>query len=167
MANIEALWEGGPQFIQSEHFKLGTDSVLLADFVNTASRKRGIDLGCGSGILPLLLMQRSPALSMTGLEINPAAAEVARENLRINGLFGRGHITVGDIRECRSLFPSGSFELAVARHTSSPAAERCRRTQTRRRRGRSLTAPCVTWCRRRPTSVRRAGASASSSARSG
>ena len=52
MANIEALWEGGPQFIQSEHFKLGTDSVLLADFVNTASRKRGIDLGCGSGILP-------------------------------------------------------------------------------------------------------------------
>ena len=59
MANIEALWEGGPQFIQSEHFKLGTDSVLLADFVNTASRKRGIDLGCGSGILPLLLMQRS------------------------------------------------------------------------------------------------------------
>ena len=114
MANIEALWEGGPQFIQSEHFKLGTDSVLLADFVNTASRKRGIDLGCGSGILPMLLMQRSPALSMTGLEINPAAAEVAQENLRINGLFGRGHITVGDIRECRSLFPSGSFELAVA-----------------------------------------------------
>ena len=43
------LWKDGPQFEQSEHFRLGTDSVLLADFVNIGARRRGIDLGCGSG----------------------------------------------------------------------------------------------------------------------
>ena len=73
------LWKDGPQFEQSEHFRLGTDSVLLADFVNIGARRRGIDLGCGSGILPLLLLTRSTALHMTGLELNPEAARVARE----------------------------------------------------------------------------------------
>ena len=78
------LWENGPQFEQSKHFRPGTDSVLLADFVNIGTRRRGIDLGCGSGILPLLLLVRSERLHMTGLEINSEAARVARianENL--------------------------------------------------------------------------------------
>ena len=43
------LWKDGPQFEQSEHFRLGTDSVLLADFVNIGARRRGIDLGCRLG----------------------------------------------------------------------------------------------------------------------
>ena len=80
------LWKDGPQFEQSEHFRLGTDSVLLADFVNIGARRRGIDLGCGSGILPLLLLTRSTALHMTGLELNPEAARVARENIAANAL---------------------------------------------------------------------------------
>lgn len=100
--------------MQSEHFKLGTDSVLLADFVNTSGKKRGIDLGCGSGILPLLLMYRSPDLNMTGLEINPAAADVAKRNLSENGFSGRGSVLCGDIRDCRRLFKTGSFPLVVA-----------------------------------------------------
>ena len=114
MANIEALWEGGPQFIQSEHFKLGTDSVLLADFVNIGSRQRGIDLGCGSGVLPLLLMSKSERLHMTGLEINPEAAKTAEANLEANKLAERGSIVTGDIRLCKELFKSGEFDLVVA-----------------------------------------------------
>lgn len=114
MANIEALWEGGPQFIQSEHFKLGTDSVLLADFVNIGSRQRGIDLGCGSGVLPLLLLSKSERLHMTGLEINPEAAKTAEANLEANKLAERGSIVTGDIRLCKELFKSGEFDLVVA-----------------------------------------------------
>lgn len=94
------LWKDGPQFEQSEHFRLGTDSVLLADFVNIGARRRGIDLGCGSGILPLLLLTRSTALHMTGLELNPEAA--------------RCDIVVGDIRRCRDEFKTGQFDLVVS-----------------------------------------------------
>lgn len=114
MQTFERLWDGGPVFMQSEHFKLGTDSVLLADFVNTTGKKQGIDLGCGSGILPLLLMHRSPKLNMTGLEINPDAAEVAEGNLRQNALDGRGKIVCGDIKAHAELFKTGSFPLVVA-----------------------------------------------------
>ena len=108
------LWENGPLFEQSEHFKLGTDSVLLADFVNIGTRKRGIDLGCGSGILPLLLLTRSDRLHMTGLEINPEAARIACENMAANALAERCEIVTGDINDCRSLFKTGEFEFVVS-----------------------------------------------------
>lgn len=108
------LWENGPQFEQSKHFRPGTDSVLLADFVNIGTRRRGIDLGCGSGILPLLLLVRSERLHMTGLEINSEAARVARKNMAANALETRCDIISGDIRRCRELFKTGQFDLVVS-----------------------------------------------------
>lgn len=114
MYDFVRLWQNGPRFAQSEHFKLGTDSVLLADFVNTGKRTRGIDLGCGSGILPLLLLNKTDKLHMTGLEINPDAAAFALANLRENGLEQRSRIVLGDIRNHRELFASGEFDLVVA-----------------------------------------------------
>ena len=88
--------------------------MLLADFVNIGARRRGIDLGCGSGILPLLLLTRSTALHMTGLEIVPEVASLAEENMRANALEARSDIVCGDIRRHRELFKAGSFDLIVA-----------------------------------------------------
>ena len=114
MPEFTALWEGGPQFAQAEHFKLGTDCVLLADFVNSSGRKRGIDLGCASGAIALLLLWRSPGLHMTGLEIVEEAAKLAEENMEKNSLQDRSRIICGDIRRHRELFKSGSFDLVAA-----------------------------------------------------
>jgi tRNA1(Val) A37 N6-methylase TrmN6 len=113
MPEAELLWPGGPRLIQAAHFRLGTDCVLLADFVNTTGAKRGIDLGCASGALMLLLLERAPGLHMTGLEIVPEAAALARENMALNGFQTRGEIITGDIREHRALFRAGSFDLVV------------------------------------------------------
>ena len=118
---VQQLWPGGPLFRQSEHFKLSTDSVLLADFVQIRGAKRGIDLGCGSGILSLLLAQKSAGLRMTGLELLPEAAAAARENAARNGMDSRIEVVDGDIRECRALFRAGSFDLAVSNPPYFPA----------------------------------------------
>lgn len=114
MAEFVQLWNNGPYFAQSEHFKLGTDSILLADFVNTASVRRGIDLGCGSGILSLLLLLRTDRLCMTGLEILEDAARAAAENLSKNALSERCEIVCGDIKDSRSLFRTGEFDLVIS-----------------------------------------------------
>lgn len=114
MPTFEYLWEKGPLFAQAEHFKLGTDSVLLADFVKLSGAKRGIDLGCASAAIGLLLLTKHAKLHMTGLEILPEAAALARENMAANHLTERSEIICGDIREHRSLFKTGSFELVVA-----------------------------------------------------
>lgn len=108
------LWENGPLFAQADNHRLGTDSVLLADFVKPAKYKKGIDLGCASGILGLLLMTVNPSLRVTGLELNPEAADLARLNLEANSLGERGAVITGDIRRVRELFPSGAFPLVVS-----------------------------------------------------
>lgn len=114
MADFCELWQGGPRFAQAEHFKLGTDCVLLVDFVNTASARLGIDLGCASGAISLLLLVRAPLLHMTGLELVPQAVELARENMAENALTERADMLCGDIRRVRELFAAGSFDLTVA-----------------------------------------------------
>ena len=114
MPDFHPLWEGGPLFAQAAHFPLSTDSILLADFVRPGAARRGVDLGCGSGILALLLLTASEKLHMTGLELLPEAAELARKNLNANGLEARGEILRGDLRQYRELFSPGSFDLVVA-----------------------------------------------------
>lgn len=139
MTDFCELWPEGPVFKQAEHFKLGTDCVLLADFARLSGVKKGIDLGCASGAVSLLLLSRSEDLHMTGLELLPAAAEIARENMAANGLESRADIVCGDIRECRRFFKAGSFDLVVANPPYFPvgsgaaspdAARMCARGET-------------------------------------
>ena len=59
------------------HRHLACAGTQLARRLDTARPHQLLDLGCGSGILPLLLLTRSTALHMTGLELNPEAARVA------------------------------------------------------------------------------------------
>ena len=54
--NYDELWPGGPCLIKGDHvFSLGTDAVMLASFASTAGVKSVCDLGCGSGIIALLI----------------------------------------------------------------------------------------------------------------
>lgn len=114
MDPFQELWPGGPVFCQAPHFRLGTDCVLLADFVRPGGARRGIDLGCASGALALLLLEKSEKLHMTGLELEAEAAALAGENLTRNGLESRSAVLCGDIRRHRELFRAGSFDLAVS-----------------------------------------------------
>ena len=86
MGEFQKLWPDGPLFTQADHFPLGTDSVLLADFTPVKGARRGIDLGCGSGVIALLLLLRAEKLHMTGLELSGQSAQTARENLAANAL---------------------------------------------------------------------------------
>ena len=114
MTDFSELWPGGPRFAQAETMRLSTDSVLLADFARLRGGEKGIDLGCASGAIALLLLAREPRLHMTGLELDAEAAELARENMRVNALTERSRILTGDIREVRGLFPAGSFDFVIA-----------------------------------------------------
>ena len=114
MREFTPLWPGGPVFAQAENQRMSTDCVLLADFAQLRGGMRGIDLGCASGAICLLLLAREARLCMTGLELDADAADIARENMARNGLDGRCRILTGDIRAHRELFPAGSFDLVAA-----------------------------------------------------
>lgn len=108
-----ALWNGGPVFAPGD-FRISTDSVLLADFAAPRNESACMDLGCGSGLLCVLLGAASEKMRLRGIEINPKWAEDCRENLARNDMLSRSEILTGDIRRHRELFRAGSFSLVVS-----------------------------------------------------
>lgn len=94
-------------------FRYGTDAVLLAHFASPGSRDRHCDLGCGGGIIPLLLAATTPCPEITGVEILPAVCNRARRGVLANGLEGRIRILEGDYRD-PALLPAASFTVVTA-----------------------------------------------------
>lgn len=115
---IKALWHGGPQFkYEKGVFPIGTDSVLLADFAKrTQIRKknRAVDLGCGSGIISILLALDNKQLSIDSLEIQIQAVRLAVENVRLSGLSEQIRVIEGDLRNCRDYLRPGAYDLSVS-----------------------------------------------------
>ena len=108
------LWPGGPLFQDAAPMRVTTDSVLLADFAAVRGGEKGADLGCGSGLLMVLLLRRESGLQMTGFEIQPEALRLAEENLRINGLLERAELVCGDLRETVKRLPNGGFDFVIS-----------------------------------------------------
>ena len=112
--NFDYLWEGGPEIAQADHFRYGTDSILLGHFAPVNGIRRAIDLGCASGVISLLLLARSDRIHVTGLELNENAVSLARQNMVHNACQDRCEIIHGDIRCVKELFPAGTFDLVVS-----------------------------------------------------
>ena len=119
--------------------RAGTDALLLADFAKDAHGTYGADLGCGSGILLLLLLLGDESRRMTGVDIRESAAASARENLRAFALEERGEAVCADYRSAP--FESESLDFIVSnppyfpagRGAVSPNAERAaQRTESAR-----------------------------------
>lgn len=91
-------------------FPLGGDALALGAFASVKPGQRVCDLGTGSGALLLLLARRAQGLSLTGVELDPLAAQTARENLEANRL--PGEIVTGDLRTAP--LGAGAFDLVVS-----------------------------------------------------
>lgn len=111
---LDALGYGDLQIIQPQQgFRFGLDPVLLAGFAQSKARERWIDLGCGSGVLPLLLARREAGLQITGVEIDPASADRARRNVVLNKLEKQIKIIHGDLRELRQTQGAQSCDVVI------------------------------------------------------
>jgi len=113
---LDQLWENGPIFRQSDAvFKIGTDVVKLAEFTNLSRVRRVLDLGCGTGVLGILLGHRCPELILDALDQNPQAVNLTRENAVRNGLSVSAHcLSVRNIRRFPQSFPAGTYDLIVS-----------------------------------------------------
>lgn len=121
MERWEELCPGGLRFVHDSQFPPGTDSFLLSAFPRLKPGLRVCDLGSGTGLLGLLLLQRRRELTVTGVELRPEAAELARRAAAENGLEDRLTFRQGDLRAVRELLPSGQFDLAVCNPPYYPA----------------------------------------------
>lgn len=115
MEQWDSLCPGGLRFCwDGSVHKPGTDSFLLGSFPRLRRGLRVCDLGCGTGLLGLLLLQRQRDLTVTGVEIQPRAAALSDRAAEENGLESRLRALRGDLRQTRGLLPAGGFDLCVS-----------------------------------------------------
>ena len=92
-------------------FCFGMDAVLLSGFARVKKGETALDMGTGTGIIPILLSQRTEGKHFTGLEIQPESAEMARRSVAYNHLEEKIEIVTGDIKEAGRLFQPAFFDV--------------------------------------------------------
>ena len=108
---LDELQRNGYKIIQNpEKFCFGMDAVLLTGFAQKAKGERLLDLGTGTGIIPILMEAKTEIAHLTGLEIQAESADMARRSVELNGLSDKITIVTGDLKEAGSLFEAASFD---------------------------------------------------------
>ncbi len=111
---IDDLQLNDLHIIQSESgFRFGMDAVLLSDFARVRPREHVVDLGTGTGILPILMSAQRPDASFDAFEIQPAMADMAQRSVNLNGLQERVCIHAADMRKAAGMLGYGCAHLVT------------------------------------------------------
>ena len=104
--------QNGYMIIQDPgRFCFGMDAVLLSGFANIKKGERVLDLGTGTGIIPILLENKTQGLHFTGLEVQPESADMASRSVAYNHLEEKISIVTGDIKDASKIFGASSFDV--------------------------------------------------------
>ena len=117
---LDDLQRDGYRIIQNgKYFCFGMDAVLLSAFACIKPGERMLDLGTGTGVIPILLRARTgygpdKGNAFTGLEINEYCADMAQRSVRFNQIEDNVRIVQGDIRKADQTFAGGSFDVITS-----------------------------------------------------
>lgn len=112
---VDDLQRGGLTIIQDPgRFCFGMDGVLLAAFARAPKGGEALDLGTGTGVIPLLMSERTSCRRLTGLEIQAESADMAARSVAMNHLEEKISIVTGDIREADRIFTPASFDVITS-----------------------------------------------------
>jgi len=110
---LDDLMKSGRMIIQHEkEFCFSMDSVLISHFPRCKKNYKVLDLGTGTGVIPLLIVDEVEKI--LAVEINSQMAEIARRNVELNSLQEKILVVEGDYRKHRDLFSAESFDLVIA-----------------------------------------------------
>ena len=112
---LDDLQRNGLKIIQkTDGFCFGMDAVLLSGFAAVKPGERVLDLGTGTGIIPLLLSAKTKGDHFTGLEIQTEIMKMAQRSVALNGLEKKIDIIQGDIKEASRIFGAASFDVVTS-----------------------------------------------------
>lgn len=112
---IDDLERNGYRIIQHKgKFCFGMDAVILSGFAKVNEGETVLDLGTGTGIIPILLEGKTEGRHFTGLEIQAESADMARRSVMLNELEDKIDIVTGDILEAEQLFKKASFDVVTS-----------------------------------------------------
>jgi tRNA1(Val) A37 N6-methylase TrmN6 len=92
-------------------YRAGMDAALLAAACDARPGQRVLEAGCGVGAVLLAAAARRPGVTFVGLERDPAALALARQNIALNGLGDRVTVEAGEVENAQV---QGAFDAALA-----------------------------------------------------
>lgn len=111
---LDELHRNGYYIIQNpSKFCFGMDAVLLSGFAAAKKGEKVLDLGTGTGIIPILMEAKTEGMHFTGLEIQPESADMAARSIAYNHLEDKIDIVTGDIKEASRIFGAASFDVVT------------------------------------------------------
>lgn len=111
---LDDLQLKGYEIIQDQgRFCFGIDAVMLSDFAKIKKEETVLDLGTGTGILPILLAAKTRGKHFTGLEIQEESADMALRSVEHNRLQDKIDIVTGDIKEAAEIFKPAFFDVII------------------------------------------------------
>lgn len=120
---FDDLQRNGYKIIQNpSKFCFGMDAVLLSGFATVKRGESVLDLGTGTGIIPILLEAKTNGKKYVGLEIQEESADMATRSVKYNHLEDRIQIVHGDIKEASARFGKASFDVVT---TNPPYMNDC------------------------------------------
>ncbi|BCN28732.1 tRNA1(Val) (adenine(37)-N6)-methyltransferase [Anaeromicropila herbilytica] len=109
---IDDLHRNNYKIIQNtKKFCFGMDAVLLSDFAKVKAGENALDLGTGTGIIPILLEAKTKGKHFSALEIQEESADMARRSVELNQLQDKIDVVIGDIKEASKIFGGASFDV--------------------------------------------------------
>ncbi|MDD4370345.1 MAG: tRNA1(Val) (adenine(37)-N6)-methyltransferase [Anaerostipes sp.] len=112
---VDDLGIRGYKIIQKEHgFRFGMDAVLLSSFAKVKDGSKVLDLGTGTGIIPILMEAKTKGKHFFGLEIQSEMAKMAERSVKLNHLEEKIQIVEGDIKEASTIFSHDSFDVITS-----------------------------------------------------
>ena len=111
---VDELHRNNYRIIQNpKKFCFGMDAVLLSGFAKVMPKEIALDMGTGTGIIPILLEAKTEGKHFTGLEIQEESADMARRSVALNKLADKVDIVTGDIKEASAVFGLASFDVVT------------------------------------------------------
>ena len=109
---LDELQRNGYGIIQNPaRFCFGMDAVLLSGFAKAKAGEKVLDLGTGTGIIPILMEAKTDAADFTALEIQEESADMARRSVAYNHLEDKIKVVTGDIKDASNIFGASSFHV--------------------------------------------------------
>lgn len=109
---IDDLQRKGYRIIQNpDYFCFGMDAILLLGFAKVKKGEHTLDMGTGTGIIPILLEAKTKGESFVGLEIQEPVADMAARSVKLNQLEAKIEIVCGDIKEASTILKPCSFDV--------------------------------------------------------
>lgn len=108
---IDDIGFSGFRLIQKpDWFCYGIDAVLLAGYAKVKKGGRVADLGCGTGIIPLIMKHKYDPAKIVGVEVQPEVADLALRTVELNGLGDTIEIVVSPAAEAAEKMEGLGFE---------------------------------------------------------